>query len=98
MCLSLSNPEFVSILDKKVIFSKGHPYSISILVSQCSPIMLASFKSKIWNVFCPAIFLNFRMVCLVFTVAKNVNFKLSGDVNLKNNDAIVTPRFSTICG
>ena len=30
---SLPNPEFVSILDKKVIFSKGHPYSISILVS-----------------------------------------------------------------
>jgi hypothetical protein len=30
---SLSNPEFVSILGKKVIFSKGHPYSISILVS-----------------------------------------------------------------
>jgi hypothetical protein len=30
---SLPNPEFVSILDKKAIFSKGHPYSISILVS-----------------------------------------------------------------
>jgi hypothetical protein len=30
---SLPNPEFVSILGKKVIFSKGHPYSISILVS-----------------------------------------------------------------
>ena len=29
----LPNPEFVSILGKKVIFSKGHPYSISILVS-----------------------------------------------------------------
>ena len=29
----LPNPEFVSILVKKVIFSKGHPYSISILVS-----------------------------------------------------------------
>ena len=25
--------------------------------------MLASFKSKMWNVFCPAIFLHFRMVC-----------------------------------
>ena len=59
---SLPNPEFVSILVKKWIFSKGHPYSIFILVSQCSPIMLASFKSKIWNVFCPAIFLHFRMV------------------------------------
>ena len=33
MCLSLPNPEFVLILDKKVIFSKGHLYSISILVS-----------------------------------------------------------------
>ena len=37
------------------------------------------------------------------TVAKNVNFKLSGDeffydVNLKNNGAIVIPWFSTICG
>ena len=61
---SLSNPEFVSILGKKVIFSKGHPYSISILVSQHSPIMLASFKIKIWNVFCPAIFQHFRMVCI----------------------------------
>ena len=30
---SLPNPEFVSILDKKAIFSKGHPYSISILVN-----------------------------------------------------------------
>ena len=58
----LPNPEFVSILGKKVIFSKGHPYSISIFVSWCSPIMLASFKTKIWNVFCPAIFLYFRMV------------------------------------
>jgi hypothetical protein len=30
---SFQNPEFVSILGKKVIFSKGHPYSIFILVS-----------------------------------------------------------------
>ena len=30
---SLPNSELVSILDKKVIFSKGHPYSIFILVS-----------------------------------------------------------------
>ena len=29
----LPNPEFVSIKGKKVIFSKGHQYSISILVS-----------------------------------------------------------------
>jgi hypothetical protein len=28
----LINPEFVSILGIKVIFSKGHPYRISILV------------------------------------------------------------------
>ena len=31
--LSLPNPEFVSILVKKWIFSKGHPYSIFNLVS-----------------------------------------------------------------
>ena len=59
---SLPNPEFVSILVKNWILSKGHPYSIFILVSYCSPTMLASFKSKIRNVFCPAIFLHFRMV------------------------------------
>ena len=29
---SLPNPEFVSILGKKLIFSKRHPYSNSILV------------------------------------------------------------------
>ena len=34
-------------------FSKGHIFGISILVSQCSPIMLSSFKSKIGNVFLP---------------------------------------------
>ena len=38
-----------------------------------------------------------------FDMAKNVNIKLSGDeffhdVNLKNNVAIVIPRFSPICG
>ena len=27
--------------------------------------MLASFKSKIWNVSCPTIFLHFRMVCIL---------------------------------
>ena len=65
MSQSLPNPEFVSILVKKWIFSKGHPYAYSffILVSQCFSIVLASFKSKIGNVFCPAIFLQFRMVC-----------------------------------
>ena len=31
--------------------------------------MLASFKSKIWNVFCPAIFLYFQMVCRVYFFA-----------------------------
>jgi hypothetical protein len=46
----------VSILSKKVIFSKGFPFFFH------SVLMLASFKSKIWNVFCPAIFLHFRMV------------------------------------
>jgi hypothetical protein len=30
---SLPNPKFESILGKKWIFSKGHPYSIFILVS-----------------------------------------------------------------
>jgi hypothetical protein len=29
--------------------------------------MLASVKSKIWNVFCPTIFLHFRMVCTELT-------------------------------
>ena len=60
-------PEFVSIPGKKAIFSKGHPYSISIFVSYCSPIMWASFKSKIWNVFCLAIFLRLRMVCFIIS-------------------------------
>ena len=34
---------------KKVIFSKRHPYSISILVPYCSHTILASFKIKTWN-------------------------------------------------
>ena len=43
-----------------------------------------------------------RIVILGLTVAKNVNFKLSGekffsDINDKNNGAIVIPRFSTTC-
>ena len=42
--------------------SKGHISGIFILVSQYSPIILASFKSKILNVFCLAIFWHFRMV------------------------------------
>ena len=58
-------PELTQILSKKVIFSKVHPYSISIPVSLCSPIMLPSFRSNIWNVFCQAIFLHFRMVWVV---------------------------------
>ena len=32
---------------KKTFFSKGHIFGIFILVSQCSPIMLSSFQSKI---------------------------------------------------
>ena len=57
MCLSLFQ------IQNLCQFWSKRPYSISILVSWCSPIMIASFKSKIWNVFCPVIFLNFRMVC-----------------------------------
>ena len=39
------------------------------------------------------------MFILVLIVAKNVNFKFSGDDdNLKNNGAILIPWFSTICG
>ena len=33
--------------------------------------MLASFKSKISNVFCPAIFLHFRMVCSLSRMASD---------------------------
>ena len=40
---------FLCIVKQKKNFGSG----ISILVSQCSPIMLSSFKSKKWNVFLP---------------------------------------------
>ena len=56
----LPNPGLRSIQVKKCLFSK---FGIFILVSYCSPIILASFKSKISNVFCPAIFWHFRNVC-----------------------------------
>ena len=37
-------------------FLKRTPIQYFIIVSWCSPIILQSFKSKIGNVFCPAIF------------------------------------------
>ena len=47
MYISVSSKSRICINSgQKVIFSKGDPYSISILVSYYSPIMLASFKSK----------------------------------------------------
>ena len=57
------------IFDK--FYSKGHISGIFILVSQYSPIILASFKSKILNLFCLAIFWHFWMVwfrstCVVY--------------------------------
>ena len=60
---SLQNPKFVAVLGKKLIFPKGYPYSIFKFAYYCSHVMIASLKCKIWNVFCPAIFLYFRMVC-----------------------------------
>jgi hypothetical protein len=47
--------------------------------------MLASFKSKIRNVFCPAIFLHFRMVCKENTIKKTwVEGDSSKKVNVQN--------------
>ena len=60
----LKNPGFSLIQVKKCSFSKEHIFGTFILVSWFSHIMLlASFKSKLLNVFYPAIFMHFRMVC-----------------------------------
>ena len=55
----LPNPGFRSIQVKKCLFWKGHIFCIFILVSLWSPIMLASFKRNVLNVFCPPSFLHF---------------------------------------
>ena len=64
---SLPNPKFVSILGKKVIFSIHHFLKRTSIQHIYSCFLVFSYdvsiiKSKIWNVFCPVIFLHFRMV------------------------------------
>ena len=42
------------------------------LLTLCNVHGIQKFKSKIWNVFCPAIFLHFRMVCSLHIRERNI--------------------------
>ena len=73
MCLSFFQiKDLVQSRSKSAFTQKDTYLAFSFNFFQCSPIILASFKSKISNVFCPSIFLHFRMVWLCTYNAKNV--------------------------
>ena len=94
MCLSLLQIQICVNFWQKMGFLKRTPIqSIFSLVSQCSPIILASFKSKIWNV--PISFSH------IFAFSNGVirmvlNFDLSHSANYYANEVSFQPRtFST---